>query len=355
MAGFALALLGGAMEGWGKGQLEAIKATREEKLRQLELDRTERLALRQMEFQKSENALSRTSEEKRAASALTVQERIAAAQEAGATTRTNIGETGANTRTFAQLQAAKDNLDKTLGADVVKTDKMIQAEADRLATSEAGATHRTELGIEADKERTGATIQGQKDVEQMRIDAQERANIKQVPVVENGETVIRLEQNGKLLPRAVDPTTGKPVEYAISPDDTPEAKNHKYLLSIGTDPKEAKTLAYPTKDTDPLIRWDALYKITLDSMTSDLTTATAEDRQAAIDETTALAGPRPGGGEPSTAAPAAATAQTKPLPAGETTESMVAAAKAAVAGGKNKAEVRRILQEYGIDPATAGF
>ena len=51
MPGFALALAGGALKGWGEGQLSDIKAQREAKLQQLEAERAERAEGRRMTFE----------------------------------------------------------------------------------------------------------------------------------------------------------------------------------------------------------------------------------------------------------------------------------------------------------------
>src|SRR5262245_19209058 len=101
MAGLGLALLGGAMQGWSKGQLEEIKQQREEKLRLLEQqfthpenELTRQAARQNLETQlgvtQSEGALTRTSEEKRS--------RLA---QEGETERARLAQEGANARAKA--------------------------------------------------------------------------------------------------------------------------------------------------------------------------------------------------------------------------------------------------------------
>lgn len=57
LLGFAL---GGAMSGWGKGQIESIKARREEKLAALEMERADARDERKMKFDREMNASDQT-------------------------------------------------------------------------------------------------------------------------------------------------------------------------------------------------------------------------------------------------------------------------------------------------------
>lgn len=90
----ALALAGGAVGGWGKGELENIKTTRAEKLRQLELDRTERLQKLSIDAQATEGDKSRAVQREQiqatkdtAAATLKLQDTISKREQTGENTR----------------------------------------------------------------------------------------------------------------------------------------------------------------------------------------------------------------------------------------------------------------------------
>jgi len=93
----ALALAGGAAKGWGEGELENIKQTREEKLRVLELDRAERLQKLGQEFQAGEGDKNRALQ--KAQTEATLGNTLAIAK---------LGEAGANQRNSDNIQANID-------------------------------------------------------------------------------------------------------------------------------------------------------------------------------------------------------------------------------------------------------
>jgi NADH dehydrogenase/NADH:ubiquinone oxidoreductase subunit G len=298
MAGFlgALALAGGAAKGWGEGQLEAIKKTREEKLRVLELDRAERLQKLSQDFQAGEGDKNRAS-----------QERL----------------------TNAQLANNKLLTEMKIGADATNTDK---------------------------------TIASNEKLAQLQTDAQLDLNIK--PILQKDGTTVWM-RGQEVMETPLDPNTGKKLDPSITADDTDQMKNYKFLVGVGVPAETANQLAFESKNANPALLEASLIETFTKSQTT-FGNADEETVQNATRWAKEVMGKLPGlspaatapAATPPAAVPSSATEPTsgaKPLPEGETPESMIAAAKAAVEGGRSKAEARRLLQEFGIDPASAGL
>jgi len=204
MVGFALALAGGAAKGWGAGQLEAIKAKREEKLKMLEYD----LQRRGQDITVSEGAANRASQEKLTTAQLEMNKKLAEMQEAGATGRTKL-----------TTEAQKD----ISTAGNLSSEKI--AEANR----------------KMQENLAGLQTEAAKELAQMQIDAQKALNSTLVPM-EDGTWKLKIGDEFRGLGN--DPITGKPIMPLATDADTPEMKNYKYLISTGVEPPEARSLTF---------------------------------------------------------------------------------------------------------------
>ena len=188
MVGFLGAIAGGAAKGWSAGQLELIKAKREEKLKMLD-----------MEFQRSENALTRGIQEKQIAS----QEKLTLSSQA--------------------LQERLGNLQAATTKEVAK------------------------LGAEVDRERIGSA----EEIAQAQIDANKTLTEMQI-AAQNTPSLIQTQtgfawqrKDGTMMPAPIDPATGKPLDPLVTKDDTPQIANFKYLSGLpGMDPAQALKLSF---------------------------------------------------------------------------------------------------------------
>jgi len=332
MAGLGTALAyaaAGMAEGWGKGQMDAIKQTREEKLRQLELDRAERMEGQRQKFQGEQSAMDRAQQAKLAGAQLAatkentmaqlgVQERIAKMGEESATERAKMGNKSAEDIATAgratQEKIAQLSADTTLTA----TDKQIGANQ-ALETARIDAAR--ELGTEMVKMEDGS---------------------------------VKMRQGSKYIEMPNDPKTGKPMSPAIAKEDTNEVANMKYLMSLGVPQQQAQQLAFG-KDTDPVALQAGIYKSILDARSDfdptpsdeDLAKIQAQAKAAADAMSAGRMAPQPG--VPSSAT----TAPTGKPPKDQAISSATDAAKRATP--EQKAAIRQRLIEWGYDPAEAGL
>jgi preprotein translocase subunit SecD len=175
MVGFVGALIGGAMKGFGSGQMEEIKQKREEKLK--DLDR---------QFTSEQNALSRTLQEKQIASS----------------------ERQANASLAMQGEIARSGQANTLA--IAKL-------------SNAGET-----------ERNTARITAATDLAELQNKFELAKGYKTEQFVdESGKTITRrVNAAGEPLPNVV--IQGKEYSPVPSGDDSTEIKNYKFLKSLGT-------------------------------------------------------------------------------------------------------------------------
>jgi hypothetical protein len=328
MAGLGLALIGGALKGFGEGQLTNIKATREEKLKQLELDRADRLEGQRQTFLASESEKNRASQEKLTQAQLAMNERLAQMQEAGATGRTVL-------TTQTQKELSKDQ---------------IAARRDEVAAQ-----------IASGEKIAGLETESRKDIAQMQIDAANQLDTKFVTQADGSSVMM---QGGKAVKMPIDPATNKPMQPAITDNDTNEAKNVKYLLTLGVPQEKAMALVYNAKNANRDLAQAGIFKSIVDGMSTMKNLGESDfdfAQQKAKSITDSIYGPDETAA-PAPAAPSSATEptkpaeqQAKPLPPDMTKADMIAAAKAAVAAGKSKAAARQRLLEYDINPAEAGL
>lgn len=340
MVGFALALAGGALKGFGEGQLAGIKANREEKLRKLELDRQDRLEGQRQQFLKEENALSRSSTEKMSA---------------------------------AQLAATERNTNAQLGVQKSIAELQAKTSKDVAEIGEGGANARTQAQIDANKE-----------LQTMQSEAAQKLGIKPVSTTvtdKNGKqtSVVRMQRpDGTFLPQAVDPDTGNPISINVTSGDTNEMSNFKFLMSVGVDQGTAQQLAFSSKNADPnlmkaslietFVKAQSTFKNAdeetvknadqwatgiLKGMGVETTTPSAATPTAGAPGSPDAPAPTAPGGADSTA-PAAAATSLK-FPAGTTEAQAIAWAKAQVEAGKSKAAIKQALKANNFDPAKAGL
>jgi hypothetical protein len=334
MVGFALALAGGAARGWGEGQLSAIKATREEKLRQLEAEREDAREVRRQSFLAQESALSRASQEKLTTAqiasqeALTREERksregLSAAQIAAQERITKL-EIGARKDLSNDQIAAqeKDTLSRLTSAEGI-------AAADRAAAAPVVSTREGQTGT-----------------------------------LESGIFKPTVDKDGKLV-------------NIVTKDNenSADAKTIQYLLDLGTPLEEAKGLVLKNKNADPAVIGASVFNNIMDVSRKNMGNPTAEQidaqvtaavghtrrvlRSMGMDPDSWTPGAASEAREGETPAPAgsdaASTVRPVPLPEGVTEEDAIEAAKQEVANGRSKAAVRVELQRYGIDPSKAGL
>ena len=313
MVGFIGALAGGAASGWSKGQLESIKAKREEKLKMLD-----------MEFQRSENALTRGIQEKQIAS----QEKLTLSSQA--------------------LQERLGNLQAETTKEVAK------------------------LGATVDRERIGSS----EKIAQLQVDSNKLLTQMQIDA-NNTPTLIQTQtgwawqkKDGTMMEAPIDPATGKPLDPLVNKDDTPAIANYKFLSALpGMTPAEAMRLSFESEDSTADDMYKDLLKANIAAETSDFATITPEQTKRA-EENTKLqlenwqrwkaglaeepgeapgATPAPAAGDPAAAAPAV------PSSAGDTTVPHETLLKQAVDGINNgtlkREDVRKKLLLKGVPEA----
>jgi hypothetical protein len=348
MAGFGLALLGGAIGGFGEGQLEAIKATREEKLRMLELDRAERIETNRQKFQSGESALDRTARASESAAQIAATERNTAAQLGMQEKLTKFQEAAQTGRVEKQITSAE----KLNTADITSREKLNK---EQITASKSIAD--AEI---ASRERLGGT-----------------------PVrTKEGQSGIDI---GGVFKPTVD-ADGKPVNYMTPGDNSPDAKTVQYLLDLGTPLEEAKRLVFENKNADPAVLGTSIFNNIMDVSRKNMGNPNADDITnqvtAAIGHTrsvlrnmgldpeawnpTAPTAPAAGGTETTPAVPGSATAPAAPgteapaarpttIPEGATEAQIINEAKAAIRRGAPKDVIRQDLIRAKIDPAKAGL
>jgi hypothetical protein len=265
MVGFLGAIAGGAAKGWSAGQLSAIKAQREEKLKMLD-----------MQFTHSENELTRQVQREQLAS---------------------------SERSTAASLGVQERLGK------------LQAETSKSNALLAATVNREEIG--ARKDISQATIDAQRELAQLQANTQLDLNIK--PVLQSdGSTLL---MRGKDVIHVYDPKTGKEIDPAASDDDTDQMRNYKFLASIGTEKNLARDIAFDT-GRDAAELKTSLYNNLLKARVGDFGTADEEDETWArnkteevwksFKQTPAPAPTEPAAGDPDAAAPAAPTSATPP-------------------------------------------
>jgi hypothetical protein len=321
MIGLLGAIAGGAMKGYGAGQMEEIKQQREAKLK--ELDR---------QFTKEENALSRAVQEKQIASSerqssaqLAVSERIANNQQA---TNRYLGE-----------------------------------------LSERGATNRTELQVGSAEKIARDQIAASKDIEEFRAASDQLLNTKMIPVrdASGKETYKVVTPDGHEIPKLKGPD-GKELDWAGADADTDAAKNYKFMIANDFDPVKAGQLAFGAKDSDidsmTAQFYDSFVKssfTTPDETKSQQFLKMARDAAVSIaNRGTATAAPATGT-DPAAAAPAAAGTPAAaspatepdysaiPRPTGMSDAQIIETVKAdPKLRTKPPAMVKRLLQAWGV-------
>jgi hypothetical protein len=308
MVGMGLALLGGAAKGWSAGQLQNIKSTREEKLRQLELDRAERMEGQRQSFLREEGALNRASQEK--------------------------------------LTGAQLAMNKSL------------AEMQRDTTMAV-----TKMGVDVDRERIGSSekiAQLQTDnnqkIAQMQIDA---ANTPSLVQTKTGYAWVR--KDGTTMEAPIDPATNKPLDPLVTKDDTPQIANYKFLSGLpGMTPAEAKRLSFDSKDNlkaamgdfstgnptpEQQADVDARTKLNMDNWRNSKT-STPPASQPTTGSPGASGTPTAPGGAESTAAPDIT------FPPNTTEQQAFAWAKAQMNATppKSRAAIKQVLKANHFDP-----
>jgi hypothetical protein len=325
MVGFLGALAGGAASGWSKGQLESIKAKREEKLKMLD-----------MEFQRSENALTRGIQEKQIAS----QEKLTMSSQA--------------------LQERLGNLQAETTKEVAK------------------------LGATVDRERIGSS----EKISQAQIDANKLMTEMQINAA-NTPTLIQTKtgfawqrKDGTMMPAPLDPATGKPLDPLATKDDTPEIANFKYLSALpGMTPERAMKLSFESDDNSEDDMYKNFYEANLKAEMGDFSAGNpTPEQQANVDKRTQLsmenwrrsktATPAAGSpaaeepavpssagevGEEPTTTPESTKAPDVKFPEGTTEEQAVAWAKAQIKAGKSRQAVKEVLKANKVDPSLAGL
>lgn len=323
MVGLGIAIAGGLAKGWGAGQLEAIKAKREEKLKMLEYD----LENRRLALTASEGAANRASQEKLTQAQLGVQERLG---NLSATTSKQIAalqEKGATERTLTTTRAQKEI-----------------AEAGNLSAESIAEANRTTQELIANLQTDSA-----KEVAKMQIEGQQALNSTLLPMADG---TWKLKVGNELRDLGNDPKTGKPLQPLATDDDTPEMKNYKYMVSIGMDPRKAMQI-FTSKNADPTLIKASLVETYVKAQTTfgNATAKTIENAEDWADSTMQRLGI-----EPPTAAPDSATAPEIDT-TGMNREDIIRQIKEALAAGlpKDDPALRAVMRKEGINPADVGL
>jgi hypothetical protein len=317
MVGFAGALIGGALKGWGTGTVEEIKQKREEKLK--ELDR---------QFQSQESALTRdvqreqiAASERSTAASLAVQKSLGEGQQANALAIANLGEAGANARSAAQ--------------------------------------------IDAQEKQANNAIAAAKDLAEFQAASNQKLNTKFVQVNRNGkaDTVV-VTPDGQEIPKLKGPD-GKELDW-VGPDaSTDAAKDYQFMIANGFDPTKAGQLAFGAKDSDidsmTAQFYDSFVKssfTTPDETKSQQFLKMARDAAVSIANRGEAAAPAaPAAGTPDAATPAVPGSATGAEPTVDLSgydEAKIirdATAAARTANPEQKARIRKALKDANIDPA----
>jgi hypothetical protein len=360
MAGLGTALAyaaAGMAEGWGKGQMDAIKQTREEKLRQLELDRAERIEGQRQKFQGEQSAMDRAQQAKLASAQLAatkentmaqlgVQERIATNQEAGI-----------NSRTDKTIAANAADTDKRLSASQTEQDKQIAATGANLEKTIGSEERRTKATLEAGAKSDDKKIAAQKDLQTQAETAASRLNAKLTAVTDPDDpskTIYRLvTPDGTAIDNPV--VNGKEVSIIPTVDDSDDLKSVKGLMLLGLSKEDAVAKVYQAKNSNRDIVEAGLLRSVLDGVTT-FKNLTPEDTTWATEEVRKITDGWYGPRAPAPGTPAAAT--TTPVSAADKAE-VLRAVKDAVAGVGGQTPVGRdaaikyLAQKLGITPEQA--
>jgi len=119
--------------------------------------------------------------------------------------------------------------------------------------------------IESGEKVAGLQSDTQKDIAQSQIEAQKDLNVTFQTQADGSSVMMRA---GKPVSMPVDPATGKPMTPAISDNDTNEAKNVKYLLTLGVDKQKAMDLVYNAKNANRDLAEAGIFKSIVDGMST---------------------------------------------------------------------------------------
>jgi hypothetical protein len=288
-------------------------------------DRADRLEGQRQQFMREEGAANRASQEKLTQAQLAVSEKLGMGQIAETRHSTDVGAT----LTREQINARRDEISKQ---------------------------------IESGEKIAGLQTDTQKDIAQAQIEAQKDLNVTFAPQADGTSVMMR---GGKAVEMPIDPATGKRMVPAVTDSDTNEAKNVKYLLTLGVDKDKAMALVYNAKNANRDLAQAGIFKSIVDGMSTMKNLGEedfdfAQKKAATITdsiygaEPPAAAGPAPPTSATDTSTVPAAAASTK-FPAGTTPEQGVAWAKSMIEAGKGRAAIKKVLQDNGIDPALAGL
>jgi len=210
MVGFIGALLGGAAKGWSAGQMEAIKAKREEQL--ANLDR---------QFRADEGNLNRA-----------VQKEQIAASERQANASLGVQEKLGN------LQA--------------ETQKSI-----------------AQLGANTDIKRTEMTIEANKKLQEQQAESAQLLNteLKQVKNADGSYSYELFRKDGGMIERPTD-KDGNKLDWAATDTDTDEMKNMKSLMLLGVDQDTAMKTIFEAKNANRELAEAGIFKAITDGMST---------------------------------------------------------------------------------------
>jgi hypothetical protein len=316
---------------------EEVKAKREMQLQKL-----------QQEFLGGQNAMQIASNEKLAGAQLAATKENTAAQ-LGVQERIAT----AGNRTTKEIAEANITSDETVAQ------KQINARADEIKTTLEANRAQWEATLKSEEGRSAAQIQGGKDLAKLQIDAAADAN---VTFQTQGDGTSVMLRNGKPVAMPLDPATGKPMNPAISDNDTPEVKNYKFMRTLNVPHNEAMK-AFESKNDNPALLYAGYVQTFVKAQTTfgNATDETAEnaDRWARqMLENSGVVLPAAGAAPASAAAGATPVdpATFPPKPAGQSDDALVAQAKRWVQQKKYSADyVKQVLGSWNIDPATSGF
>jgi hypothetical protein len=240
MVGFALALAGGALQGWGDAQKDAAKRDAEHlkatALATLNNQFQAGLQEQRINFEKGEGTAERASREKLTAATLA---QTASSEKA----RLSMEEKLANLQsatTIKGYESTASNVDKQLAAqrDIAMA------------------------GIESDEKRTTQQIAANKELAEIQQAGAWKPTLVMNADGKTSRTVL-MNDAGKYNELPIDTKTGKPLNPVLTDTDTEPARNYKFLISQGVPEAEAVERAFAkgdNKDALALGYFDALSK-----------------------------------------------------------------------------------------------
>jgi hypothetical protein len=240
MVGFALALAGGALKGFGTAQLDKLKeeakAARDTALATLNNNFAESLQAQRIRFEEGQGIEERKSREK--------------------LTNATLAQTASSEKARLKMEEKLANLS---AATTVKGYEATSANVDKQLAAQRDIAL---AGIESDEKRTTQQIAANKELAEIQQAGAWKPTLVMNADGKTSRTVL-MNDAGKYNELPIDAKTGKPLNPVLTDTDTEPARNYKFLISQGVPEAEAVERAFAkgdNKDVLALGYFDALSK-----------------------------------------------------------------------------------------------